>query len=200
MFEETQVNILLAAAIFAAEKHRGQVRKDQRGSPYITHPLSVAQLLWEIGGIQETEILSAAILHDTLEDTPTTRSELAAQFGGVILAIVLEVSDDKSLPKMERKRRQVLHAPELSLPARLVKLGDKLANCTDILKSPPNGWDLKRRQEYVQWAADVISQIRGANSALESAFDIVLSEAETELAFQIQPFSTISQRPWGWST
>jgi len=199
MPKETQVNILLAAAIFAAEKHRGQVRKDQSGSPYITHPLAVAQLLWEIGDIQETEILSAAILHDTLEDTPTTRVELADRFGSVILAIVLEVSDDKSLPKMERKRRQVLHAPELSLPARLVKLGDKLANCTDILQSPPNGWNLKRRQEYIQWAADVISQIRGANAALESAFDSVLTEAETELAFQLQPFSTIHQRPWGWS-
>lgn len=199
MPKETQVNILLAAAIFAAEKHRGQVRKDQSGSPYITHPLAVAQLLWEIGGIQETEILSAAILHDTLEDTPTTRGELADRFGSAILAIVLEVSDDKSLPKMERKRRQVLHAPELSLPARLVKLGDKLANCTDILQSPPNGWNLKRRQEYIQWAADVISQIRGANAALESAFDSVLTDAETELAFQLQPFSTIHQRPWGWS-
>lgn len=199
MPEGTQVNTLLAAAIFAAEKHRGQVRKDQRGSPYITHPLAVAQFLWEIGGVQKTEILSAAILHDTLEDTPTTRDEIADQFGRMTLAIVLEVSDDKSLPKMERKRRQVRHAPELSLPARLVKLGDKLANCTDILQSPPKSWDLKRRQEYVQWAADVISQIRGANSALEAAFDSVLSEAETDLAFHIQPFSTISQRPWGWS-
>ena len=199
MPEGTQVSTLLAAAIFAAEKHRGQIRKDQRGSPYITHPLAVAQILWEIGGIQETEILSAAILHDTLEDTATTRSELTTHFGDVVLAIVLEVTDDKSLPQMERKRRQVLHAPELSQPARLVKLGDKLANCTDILESSPNGWDLKRRQQYIQWSADVISQIRGANADLEAAFDAILSEAETELDFQIQPFATIHQRPWGWS-
>lgn len=194
-----QVNALLAAAIFAAEKHSGQVRKDQRGSPYITHPLTVAQILWEVGGIQNTEILSAAILHDTLEDTSTTRNELASRFGDFVLTIVLEVTDDKSLPKMERKRRQVLHAPELSHPARLVKLGDKLANCTDVLESPPNDWNLKRRQEYVQWAADVVSQIRGASAALEHAFDAVLIKAETELHYQIQPFETIHQRPWGWS-
>lgn len=199
MLDGIQVNALLAAAIFAAEKHSGQVRKDQRGSPYITHPLTVAQILWEVGGIQNTKILSAAILHDTLEDTSTTRNELASRFGDFVLTIVLEVTDDKSLPKMERKRRQVLHAPELSHPARLVKLGDKLANCTDVLDSPPNDWNLKRRQEYVQWAADVVSQIRGASAALEHAFDAVLIKAETELHYQIQPFETIHQRPWGWS-
>lgn len=199
MPEETQVNTLLAAAIFAAEKHRGQVRKDQRGSPYITHPLAVAQILWEIGGIQQTEILSAAILHDTLEDTATTQTELADHFGNVVLAIVLEVSDDKSLPKMERKRRQVLHAPELSRPARLLKLGDKLANCNDILQSPPKGWELKRRQDYVQWSADVIFQLRGVNTPLEAAFDAIINQAEIQLDFQVKPFSSIHQRPWGWS-
>jgi len=199
MPEGTQVDALLAAAIFAAEKHRGQIRKDKNGSPYITHPLAVAQILWEIGEIYNTEILSAAILHDTLEDTPTTIAELADHFGDTVLAIVLEVTDDKSLPKLERKRRQVLHAPELSRPARLIKLGDKLANCSDVLEAPPNGWDLTRRQEYIQWSADVIAQIRGVNAPLERAFDAVIHEAEAELQFQVQPFETIHQRPWAWS-
>lgn len=197
MPEGIQVNTLLAAAIFAAEKHQGQVRKDQRESPYITHPLLVAQILWEIGGIRETAILTTAILHDTIEDTPTSPDELESRFGAVVLRIVLEVTDDKSLPKIERKRRQVLHAPELSQPARLVKLGDKLANCTDILKSPPRGWDLERRRNYIQWAADVVSRIRGVNAPLEKAFDVVLREAEAQLDFEIQPFQTIHQRPWG---
>ena len=197
MPESTQVDTILAAAIFAAEKHRGQVRKDQRGSPYITHPLIVAQILWETGGIRETPILTAAILHDTLEDTPTTQAELQSQFGQAVLQIVLEVTDDKSLPKMERKRRQVLHAPELSRAARLVKLGDKLVNCGDILKSPPKGWNIERRRHYVQWAADVVHQIRGTNPPLENAFDAALREAETQLDFAIQPFQTIHQRPWG---
>ncbi len=199
MLDGIQVNALLAAAIFAAEKHSGQVRKDQRGSPTSPTRSPSPKSFGKWVAIQNTEILAAAILHDTLEDTSTTRNELASRFGDFVLTIVLEVTDDKSLPKMERKRRQVLHAPELSHPARLVKLGDKLANCTDVLESPPNDWNLKRRQEYVQWAADVVSQIRGASAALEHAFDAVLIKAETELHYQIQPFETIHQRPWGWS-
>ena len=130
-----------------------------------------------------------------LKIRPQPRPKSPTSFGEIVLAIVLEVSDDKSLPRMERKRRQVLHAPELSRPARLVKLGDKLANCSDVLESPPNGWDLIRRQEYVQWSADVIAQIRGVNPPLERAFDAVIHEAETELHFQVQPFETIHQRP-----
>lgn len=194
-----QLNAILSAAIFAVEKHRGQVRKDQRGSPYVTHPLTVARLLWEVGGIHDAEILTAAILHDTLEDTPTTQSELRQNFGERVLQIVLEVTDDKSLPKMERKRRQVRHAPELSRPARLIKFGDKLANCRDILESPPADWDLTRRRNYIQWAADVLNQIRDVNPPLESAFDTILQEAENQLRFKVQPFQSIHQRPWGWS-
>jgi guanosine-3',5'-bis(diphosphate) 3'-pyrophosphohydrolase len=195
---ETQLDVILSATRFAIEKHRGQVRKDQRGSPYVTHPLTVAQLLWEIGGVRATDTLTAAILHDTLEDTPTSKEELRQGFGEQVLLIVLEVTDDKSLPKLERKRRQVRHAPVLSDPAKLIKFGDKLANCHDILESPPADWDLARRRNYVQWAADVLFTIRGVNPPLESAFDAVLREAEKQLRFTIQPFQTLSQRPWGW--
>lgn len=195
---ETQLDVILSATRFAIEKHRGQVRKDQRGSPYVTHPLIVAQLLWEVGDVRTTNTLTAAILHDTLEDTPTTKEELRQGFGEAVLSIILEVTDDKSLPKLERKRRQVRHAPELSLPARLIKFGDKLANCRDILESPPADWGLERRRNYVQWAADVLYAIRGVNPPLENAFDEILREAEKQLRFTIQPFHTLSQRPWGW--
>lgn len=187
---------ILSAAIFAAEKHQGQVRKDQRGSPYITHPLSVAKTLYEVGGIRDTQTLVAAVLHDTLEDTPTTTNDIRTLFGEGVLEIILEVTDDKLLPKMERKRLQVVHAPDLSLPARLIKFGDKLVNCRDILHSPPKGWDLIRRQRYIQWGADVLAQIRGTNAPLEDAFDAMLAEAESVLNYQIQPFETLHQRPW----
>lgn len=187
---------LFEAAIFAAEKHQGQVRKDQLGSPYITHPLTVIKVLWEVGGIRDRITLVAALLHDTLENTRTTREEIRERFGDDVLAIVLEVTDNKSLEKMERKRLQVLHAPELSLPAKLIKLADKLVNCRDVLESPPRDWPLQRRQQYIQWAADVIAKIRGANPPLENAFDLMLTEAEDRLQFSIQPFSTVNQRPW----
>ncbi|MCB2209586.1 HD domain-containing protein [bacterium] len=191
-----QCDKILDAAIFAAKKHQGQVRKDQRGSPYVTHPMTVAKTLVEIGGIHDTQTLVAAILHDTIEDTPTTKDDLHEKFGEAVLKIVMEVTDDKRLPKMERKRLQVVHAPDLSLPARLIKLGDKLVNCRDILKSPPKGWDLTRRRQYIQWGADVLAQIRGTNAPLEDAFDAMLVDAEAELDFKFQPFDTIQNRPW----
>ncbi|MDY6874495.1 MAG: HD domain-containing protein [Chloroflexota bacterium] len=196
MPEGQQCDRILEAAIFAAKKHQGQVRKDHHGSPYVTHPMTVAKVLVEIGGIHDTQTLVAAILHDTIEDTPTTKDDLREKFGKDVLGIVMEVTDDKRLPKLERKRQQVVHAPTLSLPARLIKLGDKLVNCREILKSPPMDWDLTRRRNYIQWGADVLAQIRGTNAALENAFDAMLANAEAELDFKIQTFYTIQERPW----
>lgn len=196
MPDGVQVNQILRAAIFAADKHQNQIRKDLQGSPYVTHPLTVAEVIWEIGGIRDTRTLVAAILHDTIEDTPTTPEEIRKQFGEEVLSIVMEVTDDKSLPKMARKRLQVLHAGNISLPAKLIKLGDKLVNCRDILNSPPKDWDLNRRREYIQWAADVLAQIRGTNAPLEDAFDKMVKEAETTLDFTIKSFDSINQRPW----
>lgn len=197
MTQDTELNRIFTAAIFAARKHQGQVRKDDRQSPYITHPLQVAQILWDIGGVREAQTLIAAILHDTIEDTATTRAEVREGFGEEILKIVLEVTDDKTQEKMTRKRMQVLHAPSLSKPARLIKLGDKLVNCCDILKNPPSNWTLMRRQNYIQWGADVIAQIRGTNVALEKAFDAMLAEAQAQLNFTIKPFKSVINRPWG---
>lgn len=187
---------ILAACIFAANKHHGQIRKDQRGSPYIIHPIMVAQDILQIGGVKDTNILIAAILHDTIEDTGTKPIEIQETFGIAILDIVEEVSDDKSLPKEERKRLQVVHAAEKSYPARIIKWGDKLVNCRDILDSPPRNWALERRQNYFQWSADVLFKMRGTNTALEAAFDKLLKVAENQLNFFMQPFETIHIRPW----
>ena len=187
---------LLTAINFAALKHQDQIRKDQRGTPYITHPLSVAQAILQIGEIEDSNLLIAAVLHDTLEDTNTGEDELRDQFGEDILALILEVTDDKSLKKMERKRLQVVHASGLSTGAKILKLADKLVNCRDILLSPPRNWPLSRRQAYIQWAADVVYQIRGTNLELEHAFDETLQDAQAQLSFSIQSFETIDQRPW----
>ncbi len=196
MTSEMQLDLILEAINFATRKHQGQVRKDRRASPYITHPISVTRVLWQIGGIRDIQILSAAILHDTIEDTNTNEEEIQERFGENVLKVVLEVTDDKSLEKIERKRRQVAHAAELSQAAKLIKLGDKLINCRDILESPPKDWTLERRRDYIQWAADVVFEIRGTNAGLEEAFDQILHEAETQLGFTIKPFGTVNQRPW----
>jgi len=190
------LNRFFDAVIFAARKHQGQLRKDNGHSPYVTHPLLVAQTLWQVGGITDTTILTAAILHDTLEDTNTTSSEIREIFGEEVLEIVLEVTDDKSLEKMERKRLQVVHAPHLSEAAKVIKLADKLVNCRDMIISPPEEWRLERRRNYIQWGADVVEKIRGTNLALEAAFDDMLADAELMLDFEILPFETIEQRPW----
>jgi guanosine-3',5'-bis(diphosphate) 3'-pyrophosphohydrolase len=163
--------LILDAAAFAAEKHRTQRRKDKDASPYINHPLALAALLANDGGIADARVLAAALLHDTVEDTETTAAELEARFGAAIRDIVLEVTDDKSLPKAERKQLQVAHAPHISHEAKLVKLADKISNLRDILDSPPANWPPVRKREYFDWANDVVNGLRGTNAALESIFD-----------------------------
>jgi guanosine-3',5'-bis(diphosphate) 3'-pyrophosphohydrolase len=197
MTTEIVLDKILDAAVFAADKHQNHVRKNEQHSPYITHPLLVAKAIYQIGDVKDNGVLVAAILHDTIEDTPTTKDEIADRFGKDILEIVLEVTDNKSLDRLTRKRLQVSHAPELSYQARVVKIADKLINCEDILYSPPVDWPLKRRQEYIQWGADVVQKIRGTNTPLEEAFDQVLRRAEQALDFKIKSFDSIDERPWG---
>jgi len=169
--EPRGVALILQAAAFAAHKHRDQRRKDHAASPYINHPITLAEILSGIGGVRRADVLAAALLHDTLEDTETTRDELKAAFGPKITQIVEEVTDDKRLPKQQRKELQVAHAAHISKSAKLVKLADKIANLSDIIASPPPDWSLERKREYFNWAKRVIDQVRGTNAKLERRFD-----------------------------
>lgn len=197
MSKQMLLSQYIDAILFATKKHEGQTRKDKNQSPYITHPIAVALAVIEIGKITNPNIIISAILHDTIEDTNTSPKELSQMFGDEVLSIVLEVTDKKSLPKEERKRLQVKHAPELSYAARVVKWGDKLVNCRDILTNPPKDWPIERRQNYIQWAADVLAQIRDTNPLLEAEFDKMVEEAENELGFEIKGFDSVNERPWG---
>jgi guanosine-3',5'-bis(diphosphate) 3'-pyrophosphohydrolase len=169
-----EMSLLLRAASFAAERHRNQRRKDAQATSYINHPLAVAAVLADEGGVADVQALAAALLHDTLEDTDTTPDELRALFGDAITGIVQELSDDKALPKAERKRLQIEHAPGASPSAKLVKLGDKICNLRDIAAAPPTDWPVERRREYFDWAAKVVAGCRGTNARLEAAFDPAL--------------------------
>ena len=120
------------------------------------------------------------MLHDTIEDTQTTAEELTKAFGKNVASIVSEVTDDKALPKAERKLQQIAHAAHSSHEAKLVKLADKICNLRDILASPPAGWDNKRKQEYFEWAAKVVGGIRGSNSKLEKIFDALLEKGRAQ--------------------
>ena len=163
--------LLVDALAFAAYKHRRQRRKDPEASPYINHPIALAHVLADEGGVTNSKILAAAILHDTIEDTETTYEELKQRFGKTIAGVVREVSDDKTLSKIDRKRLQIEHAEHLSRRARLVKLADKICNVRDVASSPPHDWPLARRREYFDWAKAVVDRIRGTNKKLELAFD-----------------------------
>jgi guanosine-3',5'-bis(diphosphate) 3'-pyrophosphohydrolase len=163
--------LLIDAIAFAAEKHRNQRRKDAEASPYINHPIALARVLAIEGGVTDIQVLAAAVLHDTLEDTETTVRELKDRFGPAIASVVVEVTDDKNLSKQRRKDLQIEHAAHLSAPAKLVKLADKICNLRDVATNPPEDWPVERRREYFDWAKKVIDGVRGAHPMLESVFD-----------------------------
>ncbi|MGG6238217.1 HD domain-containing protein [Nodosilinea sp. AN01ver1] len=173
---------LLEALHFAATKHSDQRRKDKEASPYINHPIRVAQLLATEGGVSDLILLQAAILHDTVEDTDTTPEEIERRFGPEVRRVVAEVTDDKSLPKAERKQLQVEHAPHLSPQAKQLKIADKTANVQNLTTSPPDGWSLERKQEYLDWADRVVAGCRGCNPALEAVYDEVIAQGRQALA------------------
>lgn len=162
---------LMEATLFAADKHRGQRRKDADGTPYINHPIMVVNLMAGVGGITDIETLQAGMLHDTVEDTETEPNEIEELFGVAVRDLVMEVTDDKTLEKQERKRRQIVKAPTLSPPARAIKLADKIANVHDISTTPPVGWSTERQRQYLDWAAKVVDGCRGANRELAQFFD-----------------------------
>lgn len=176
-----EVGQLLAAARFAAERHSEQRRKGARAEPYINHPLAVADILRSIGEVEDVDVLIAAILHDTVEDTATTPAELEARFGVRVRALVEEVTDDKNLPKARRKELQIEHAPHLSVGARQIKLADKTSNVADVAFNHAPDWTLERRHEYLVWSEAVVKGLRGCNDKLEENFDRVLSMARAKL-------------------
>lgn len=171
----------IEAVAFAAEKHRNQRRKDAEASTYINHPIALANLLANEGGVRDETVLIAAVLHDTIEDTETTAEELHAIFGSAVTSVVLEVTDDKSLEKQARKQRQIDHAPHISKEAKLIKLADKICNLRDILASPPADWSHERKRAYFSWANQVVAGVRGVNPNLDAVFDGLLARQD-ELA------------------
>lgn len=172
---------ILKAVHFAADKHRDQRRKGLEASPYINHPIAVAEVLTTVGGVTDLATIQAALLHDTIEDTNTTADELRHAFGDEVMNLVLEVSDDKTLAKAERKRLQVEHANSISTKAKMIKMSDKIANVTDIINVPPDDWTDARRLEYFSWAEAVVSGCRDANEALAERFDELVTEGRSML-------------------
>jgi (p)ppGpp synthase/HD superfamily hydrolase len=163
---------LVARAVhFAAEKHADQRRKGLRRKPYVNHLIEVADLLAEATAGNDAALIAAGYLHDTIEDTATTSDELKDLFGEDIRTLVLEVTDDKSLPKLERKRLQIEMTPKKSVRARLLKIADATSNVRTLEIDPPVDWNIDRMLDYIVWAEQVIASCRGLNAFLETAFD-----------------------------
>ena len=178
---DDSTGLILNAFRFAADKHNDQRRKDSKASPYINHLIGVTETLWNVAGVRDVNLLVAAILHDTIEDTNTTAEEIKAEFGEDVLTLVLEVTDDKSLPKQTRKQLQIEHAPHISERAKMLKISDKINNIRDIVKSPPSNWSLERRQEYLLWSERVVVGLRGVSPQLEKLYDELLAEGKRSL-------------------
>lgn len=179
--ETSEIGLVIRAAHFAADKHRDQRRKGVRNTPYINHPLEVAWRLNRVAGIEDTTVLAAAILHDTIEDTETTSAELEQIFGKTIADLVVEVSDPEGLTRQERKRLEIDHAASLTPLAKLIKLSDKTCNIADIVDNPPGDWALSRRRDYLEFAELVAAGCRGVNAALDADFATVLATARRRL-------------------
>ncbi len=173
--------LLARAYRFAAERHARQRRKGDASEPYVNHLAEVADLVAEATVGRDPNLVAAAVLHDTIEDTETTYEELAHGFGGDVAELVAEATDDQSLPTAERKRLQVLHAPSLSPRAKLLKLADKTSNLRAMAESPPSDWPVQRRRDYIEWGRSVVAGLRGADPWLEARFDEAADAAEAAL-------------------
>jgi guanosine-3',5'-bis(diphosphate) 3'-pyrophosphohydrolase len=172
---------VMQALDFAARRHASQRRKGDQAEPYLNHLVEVACLLAEATDGLDPALISAGILHDTVEDTPTEFSELEERFGAEVATLVRELTDDKRLPKVLRKQKQVRSAPHTSPRARMIKIADKISNIRSVLDSPPAGWNHRRRRDYIEWASRVVEGCRGVNQRLEQSFDEVRQKALAEL-------------------
>jgi (p)ppGpp synthase/HD superfamily hydrolase len=172
---------LTEAYRFAADRHVGQRRKGEAAEPYVNHLTEVADLVARGTGGADVELVMAAVLHDTVEDTDTTFEEIAARFGPRVAGLVAEVTDDKTLPKEVRKRLQVEHAAHASQGAKVIKLADKTSNLRAMADSPPRNWSEARRAEYLEWGRQVVANCRGANPWLEAKFDAAAAVLETRV-------------------
>lgn len=171
---EADIYQISSGLLFAAQKHQFQTRKDPEATPYIIHPMGVAEQLIEIGHVSDPDIILGALLHDTVEDTQTTFEEINQHFGSRVEMFVRELTDDKSLPKAERKRMQIVNAPHKSAGAAMIKLSDKLYNLNDLIKNPPSNWPKERIDQYFQWAEEVVNTLPWVNAALKNSVDAVI--------------------------
>jgi guanosine-3',5'-bis(diphosphate) 3'-pyrophosphohydrolase len=175
------VRLISEAAELAARRHNGMARKGRGNEPYINHLAEVANLLAAATEGADAELVAAGWLHDAIEDTETTREELAQKFSDRVASLVVECTDDMSLPKPERRRRQIIDAPKKSAGAKLIKIADKISNVGARIHSDPTTEEHDDLADYTGWAEQVVAGCRGGNGWLDTKFDEIVRTARASL-------------------
>jgi (p)ppGpp synthase/HD superfamily hydrolase len=175
------LRLVSEAADLAARRHSGIPRKGRTKEPYVNHLAEVASILAKVTNGGDAELIAAAWLHDTIEDTDTTEKELAQQFGARVAGLVAEVTDNMSLGKEERRRRQIADAPKKTPPAKLIKIADKISNIRARIVPHPDAEQRTELQDYTDWAEQVAAGCKGENAALDQLFDRTVQEARSTL-------------------
>lgn len=183
---------ILNAIAFAAEKHKHQFRKVD-GTPFINHCIGVAKILSDIGQT-DVNLLVAAVLHDTVEDTDTTLNEIRLHFGDIVAKLVAEVTDDRSLLPSQRKKKQVESVADKSRAAKYIKLADKVHNLESMFTDgiPPN-WDLMRVRGYFLWNKQITDQLKGLHPSLDQRLCKVY-ERDITLDGKVYPVIPLSDK------
>ncbi len=179
MFEG--LRLVSEAADFAARRHTGRQRKGRSNEPYVNHLAEVANLLSIAANGTDAELVAAGWLHDTIEDTATSREELTQKFGERVAALVVEVTDDMTLPKDQRRQKQIVDAPRKSPGAKLIKIADKISNIRVRIMPQPNQDERDDLIDYVAWAEKVVAGCRGVNAVLDRMFDETMKLARSTL-------------------
>ncbi|MGY4627746.1 HD domain-containing protein [Bradyrhizobium sp. USDA 4486] len=175
------IRLVTEAAELAAHRHNGMARKGRGNQPYINHLAEVANLLATATDGADAELVAAGWLHDTIEDTDTTREELAQTFSARVASLVVECTDDMSLPKAERRQKQIEDAPHKSPGAKLIKIADKISNIGARIQSDPTAGERDELADYTGWAEQVVAGCRGGNAWLDTKFDDAVKAARALL-------------------
>ncbi|RXT35104.1 HD domain-containing protein [Bradyrhizobium betae] len=175
------VRLVTEAAELAAHRHNGMARKGRGNEPYINHLAEVANLLATATDGVDAELVAAGWLHDVIEDTGTTREELAQTFSVRVASLVVECTDDMSLPKAARRRKQIEDAPHKSPGAKLIKIADKISNTGARIQTDPTAAERDDLADYVAWATEVVAGCRGGNAWLDEKFDDAVKAAKALL-------------------
>jgi guanosine-3',5'-bis(diphosphate) 3'-pyrophosphohydrolase len=172
------LRLISEAADLAARRHNGMTRKGRGNEPYINHLAEVANLLALVTDGRDAELVGAGWLHDTIEDTETTREELAQKFSARVADLVVEVTDDMSLPKQQRQQKQIEDAPRKSPSAKLIKIADKISNIRARMMPEPSREERDDLAAYAIWAGRVVDGCRGVNARLDAKFDETVEAAK----------------------